>query len=52
MKCENECRDLYMVIEAADWLSGIWLPVNETQKIDWKAESCIDGNRCCVERWR
>jgi len=29
---ENECRGLYRVIKAADWLSAIWLTVNETQR--------------------
>jgi len=26
------CRGLYKVIEAADWLGAIWLTVNETQR--------------------
>jgi len=29
---QNECRGLYMVIEAADWLSVICLTVSETQR--------------------
>jgi len=31
IKCKNECRGFYRVIEAADWLSTIWLS-SETQK--------------------